>query len=145
MQDKNRIVLICTHHHVSADTFIEYFYSLQQENNAFQRIKVVRVLSYKYEQKIKEKYQHYYVSAKQVLSEKPQVIVSTLGLSHYLKRIRGLTHIFIDEAAQTRETEAIIPLQHAEPTTRIVLAGDHCQVILLYACIATSLYIIYII
>ena len=121
------IVLICTHHQVSADTFIEYFDSLKENDGYFRRIKIVRVATKTYRSQTKERHPDYYVSVHQVHSKRPQVIVCTLGLAHHLK-IRGLTHIFIDEAAQTRETEAIIPLQHAERTTRIVLAGDHCQV-----------------
>ena len=45
-----------------------------------------------------------------------------------LPRLRGyFTHILIDEAAQVLETEAIIPLILATPSTCVVLAGDHIQ------------------
>lgn len=37
------------------------------------------------------------------------------------------THIFLDEAAQAMECEAIMPLALANDSTRIVLAGDHMQ------------------
>lgn len=37
------------------------------------------------------------------------------------------THIFLDEAAQAMECEAIMPLAVAGERTRIVLAGDHMQ------------------
>lgn len=37
------------------------------------------------------------------------------------------THIFLDEAAQAMECEAIMPLALANESTRIVLAGDHMQ------------------
>lgn len=40
------------------------------------------------------------------------------------------THILLDEAAQAMECEAIMPLALANADTRIVLAGDHMQVIL---------------
>jgi len=36
----------------------------------------------------------------------------------------------LDEAAQAMECEAIMPLALANTETRIVLAGDHMQVIL---------------
>lgn len=39
------------------------------------------------------------------------------------------THILLDEAAQAMECEAIMPLALANDGTRIVLAGDHMQVI----------------
>ena len=38
------------------------------------------------------------------------------------------THILIDEGAQTREPEAIAPLSLASSGTKIVIAGDSCQV-----------------
>jgi len=40
------------------------------------------------------------------------------------------THILLDEAAQAMECEAIMPLALANTDTRIVLAGDHMQVIM---------------
>jgi len=42
------------------------------------------------------------------------------------------THILLDEAAQAMECEAIMPLALANTETRIVLAGDHMQVISKY-------------
>ena len=129
MQNRSRIILICTHHQSSADTFIEYFHSLQMENQAFNRIKIVRVQIRMYRSRTKDKYPKYYCSVGEALSRNAQVIVSTLGLSHHLKIKGYISHILIDEAAQTRETEAIIPLQHATIGTKVVLAGDHCQVI----------------
>lgn len=39
------------------------------------------------------------------------------------------THILLDEAAQAMECEAIMPLALANDETRIVLAGDHMQVL----------------
>lgn len=128
MQNKTSVILICTHHQHSADTFIGYFQMLQNENHQFQRTKIVRIETFDYKSQTKTDYPWYYCGVKKALLCAPQIIVSTLGLSHHLK-INNITHIFIDEAAQTRETEAIIPLQHARPGTKIVLAGDHCQVI----------------
>ena len=127
LQDRESTILICTHHQSSADTFIEYFQSLQDRYYHFKKIKIVRICTFDYRSRIRENYPYYFCGVKDASSENPQVIVSTLGLSHHLK-IKGITHIFIDEAAQTRETEAIIPLQHVGFNTKIVLAGDHCQV-----------------
>lgn len=42
------------------------------------------------------------------------------------------THMLLDEAAQTIETEAIMPLALANENTRIVLAGDPMQVCLFF-------------
>lgn len=62
---------------------------------------------------------------------KHRIVVVTLSISMYLSTIglpRGFfTHIFLDEAAQAMECEAIMPLALANDNTRIVLAGDHMQ------------------
>ncbi|KAB0792538.1 hypothetical protein PPYR_14497 [Photinus pyralis] len=63
--------------------------------------------------------------------DKHRIIVVTLSTSMYLSNM-GLpqgyfTHILLDEAAQTMECEAIMPLSLANQNTRIVLAGDHMQ------------------
>ena len=120
-------ILICAHHQASADTFIEYFGMLQKKGKLGKSYKIIRVAKSDYRSKVKEKFQGYF---KRFPFKSTDVVVSTLGLSLSMKRqvIKPLTHIFIDEAAQTRETEAIIPLTLAEPSTRIIIAGDHCQV-----------------
>lgn len=46
----------------------------------------------------------------------------------------------VDEAAQAMELETLIPLTLAEPKTRVFLAGDHMQVLLLTMHVALSLY-----
>ncbi|XP_017768424.1 PREDICTED: probable helicase with zinc finger domain isoform X2 [Nicrophorus vespilloides] len=62
---------------------------------------------------------------------KYRIVVVTLSISMYLATMelqRGFfTHIFLDEAAQAMECEAIMPLALANHNTRIVLAGDHMQ------------------
>ncbi|KAF5286682.1 hypothetical protein FQA39_LY16165 [Lamprigera yunnana] len=63
---------------------------------------------------------------------KHRIIVVTLSTSMYLSNMgipQGyFTHILLDEAAQTMECEAIMPLSLANRNTRIVLAGDHMQI-----------------
>lgn len=62
---------------------------------------------------------------------KYRIVVVTLNISMELASLdlpKGyFTHIFLDEAAQAMECEAIMPLALAGETTRIVLAGDHMQ------------------
>ena len=62
---------------------------------------------------------------------KHRIVVVTLSISMELANLdlpKGyFTHIFLDEAAQAMECEAIMPLALANDTTRIVLAGDHMQ------------------
>ncbi|KAK4872883.1 hypothetical protein RN001_014912 [Aquatica leii] len=64
--------------------------------------------------------------------EKHRIIVVTLSTSMYLSNLgipQGyFSHILLDEAAQTMECEAIMPLSLADRNTRIVLAGDHMQI-----------------
>ena len=117
-------ILICAHHQASADTFIEHFGKLQR-NGVLSTIVIIRVTTPDYHSKTMKEFPSYF---KRSASANSRIIVTTLGLSHYMHHIRPFTHIFIDEAAQTRETEAIIPLTLAEPDTKIVIAGDHCQV-----------------
>lgn len=61
-----------------------------------------------------------------------RVVIATLATSKHLHEL-GLnhgffTHIFIDEAAQALEPEALTPLALAGPNTLVVLTGDHMQV-----------------
>ena len=53
---------------------------------------------------------------------------------------KGLfTHILLDEAAQAMESETIMPLALATKNTRIVLAGDHMQVLPQYCSLSLIL------
>ncbi len=62
------------------------------------------------------------------------VIITTLATARMLwkfyqdGRLR-FTHILIDEAAQALEPECVTPLVMADAKTKVVLAGDHKQVI----------------
>jgi superfamily I DNA and/or RNA helicase len=59
-----------------------------------------------------------------------EIVITTLVTSLILTKleVQGcFTHIFIDEAAQVLECEAIMPLCLASEATRIVLAGDYHQ------------------
>ncbi|XP_008841501.1 helicase with zinc finger domain 2 isoform X2 [Nannospalax galili] len=58
-----------------------------------------------------------------------RLVVTTTSQARELQVPSGFfSHIFIDEAAQMLECEALIPLAYALPLTRVVLAGDHMQV-----------------
>ena len=50
------------------------------------------------------------------------LLLAELGLQDYF------THIFVDEAAQTLEAEAVMPLSLASKDTCVVLAGDYQQI-----------------
>lgn len=67
-------------------------------------------------------------SAEQV--QESRIVVTTLSMSAHLVRLglRGkFSHIFLDEAGQALECEAITPFALAAPTTCVILAGDHKQ------------------
>ena len=52
-----------------------------------------------------------------------------LFIIYFSLGLQGMfTHIFIDEAAQTLESESLMPLTLATEKTCIVLAGDHRQI-----------------
>lgn len=58
-----------------------------------------------------------------------RLVVTTTSQARELQVPAGFfSHIFIDEAAQMLECEALIPLAYALSLTRVVLAGDHMQV-----------------
>ena len=64
--------------------------------------------------------------------DRHSIIICTLVTSETLYNLnlpKGyFSHIFIDEAAQAMEVEALLPFLLASEKTRIVLAGDHLQV-----------------
>ena len=60
--------------------------------------------------------------------QKYRLIVTTFVTSMHMKDPGQFTHIFIDEGAQTREPECVAALRYASPDTKIVIAGDHRQV-----------------
>lgn len=59
-----------------------------------------------------------------------QIVITTLSMSAHLDHLglRGrFSHIFLDEAGQALEAEAITPLALASSSTCVVLSGDHKQ------------------
>ena len=65
------------------------------------------------------------------------VIITTLATARVLWKFYQdgklrFTHILVDQAALALEPECLTPLVMADENTKIVLAGDHQQVILNY-------------
>ena len=62
-----------------------------------------------------------------------RVVVCTCFASAVLRQLAGdrseglFSHVFIDEAAQALEAEALIPLALVGPGCKVVLSGDPCQ------------------
>lgn len=73
---------------------------------------------------------HFLMPTKAVLDDH-NIVITTTAMAfnfHSLSLPRGFfTHIFIDEASQMLECNALIALSLAGPKTRVVLAGDHMQ------------------
>ncbi|XP_067948006.1 probable helicase with zinc finger domain [Watersipora subatra] len=60
-----------------------------------------------------------------------RVVIVTLASCYSLLRLQlpkgFFTHIMVDEAAQAKEVDTIIPFTLAGPNTKIIMAGDHMQ------------------
>ncbi len=130
-------VLICAHHQASADTFINYFGSMKEDNYRPWYVQMVRVTPSYYNLEEYQKYKKYFKRVNEITWDfinTKRLVITTLGTVLKLRRnIHGdktkfFTHILIDEGAQTREPETVSPLLFAGESTKIIIAGDHCQV-----------------
>ena len=128
-------VLVCAHHQASADAFLECYCELANPQHQWS-VHLTRLTSESYIIKNVD-YLHWYKTISEFKKEviyyreyKQLLIVTTCVTSlRLLHLLRGFfTHIFLDEGAQAREPELVAPLALATKSTRIVIAGDHCQV-----------------
>lgn len=73
----------------------------------------------------------YFLLPTKAVLDDHNIVITTTAMAfnfHSLSLPQGFfTHIFIDEASQMLECNALIALSLAGPTTRVVLAGDHMQ------------------
>ena len=136
-------VLICAHHQASADNFIESYFGNMMTNRVFsKRVRIIRLTSSSYivrSEKFSELYTNFYYLCKKIQNERSSITSGNLLVATTFStaiRLRELfapgffTHILLDEGAQSREPEAIGPLSLASSGTKIVIAGDSCQVML---------------
>ena len=123
--NKRHRILVCAHHQKSVDTFIENYFGEILDSD-----RVVRLVPNKEYKIINEKFHKYYKTIEQLCNDNlPKIVVTTYSSSFQLLKYKGLfTHILLDEGAQTREPESIIPLCLAKRNTQIVITGDHKQV-----------------
>ncbi len=139
LKKKNSRVLICAHHQTSADTFVEIFGKSIADFYEPWYEEVIRVLPEgSYHSSARRKYGDLFESIGDITEErleKCRLVITTLGTAPRLlfkiprgKKYHFFTDILIDEGAQTREPETIGPLSLAGTYTKIVIAGDHCQV-----------------
>ena len=129
-------ILVCTHHKRSADAFVERYFGPMKAQGW--KPNLVRLDNRN--PPPRSPFQCYFMQKSSISKDvvhKLQVVVSTFGNSLSLLNVlkQGFfTHIFVDEAAQTREPETISPLCLASSETKIVIAGDHCQVFFITLC-----------
>ena len=131
-QDPQSRILIATHHQRTADEFVENYFTEQLVER--EGLEVVRIVG---SNTLRFPNRHIHSDLTKIHSmvrdslHTFQLIITTfiqsMSLSQHLKP-GHFTHIFIDEAAQTREPETIAAFSLAGQNTKIILAGDHMQV-----------------
>ena len=131
-------VLICAHHQKSVDSFVENYFGKMIENgwicNRMVRL-VPKSIAMRLEntKNVPEKYKKYYKMAfevRRIPNDQIKLVLTTYSSVHQLNYLgkKHFTHILLDEGAQAREPETIIPFCVANKNTTIVIAGDHKQV-----------------
>lgn len=133
--DKTTKVLICAHHQKSVDKMLENYFGEMIDDGWYFEKYLTRLIPAEGHYEINPRFEKYYCSL-QKLKRKPVdtlrlvlcTFSSSLSLFNHLKGSRHFTHILLDEGAQSREPESVIPLCLATSETKIVIAGDHKQV-----------------
>ena len=138
MQGQPTRVLICAHHQASADHLVESYFGPMITREGW-RVHLIRLTSRHYVLH-ENQYPQFYTKISQysdpqnlrnVNSSRSLVVATTFLTAIHLSRFHKpgfFTHILIDEGAQSREPEALAPLALASPNTKIIIAGDSCQV-----------------
>ena len=128
-------VLICTCHIQSADAYINDYFGPMVDRGLLDGNDLLRLVAKSnpinhvkrnYSWCVKNSVDTYSRELKQ-----KRLVVTTFINTQQLKGAT-YTHILIDEGAQGREPEAVAPLGLADKYTKIVVAGDHLQVRILY-------------
>ena len=133
----NSRVLISVHHNQTADSYPWSFFSKLSRNFPLP-CHVIRLVPDVKEAHTHDSYRNITTcTAEQLWNnfrkyEVRLVVTTNSTAARLLNDVRlprgHFTHIFLDEAAQCTEPEALMPLQLAGPQTKIILAGDHMQV-----------------
>ncbi|KAH9492798.1 hypothetical protein Btru_024739, partial [Bulinus truncatus] len=137
-------ILICTHSNSAADLYIKEFLHDYVVTDDQLEARPLRIMyKYRWIQTVPEVVLEYTLleregpmagtfrtpTVEDVM--KHRIIITTLSSARYVVDLDlpkdAFSHIFIDEAAQSLESETIIPLSVAHENTRIVFAGDHMQ------------------
>ena len=125
-------VLICVHHHRTANAYVEDCFGPLKRYT--QPLEIVRLVGSYHRIPKDSSYKNVYKTPTDYGRIKGKaIVICTYTVAAQLKREIGLQgghfrYIFLDEAAQALEPEAMIPLQLATMDTKVILAGDHLQV-----------------
>ena len=133
-------VLVCAHHHASANNFVEAYFSEMNEKYSW-KVKHLFHFTVRDESSSSESIKKYHLTLNKLKKEIASfryrmqtgntVVTTTLLSALRLCQLFPpgfFTHILLDEGAQCREAEAIAPLSLASNNTQIVIAGDSNQV-----------------
>ena len=128
-------VLICTSHLQSADAYINNYFGPMADNCTLPcDVNPIRLVGNRYN--YNGRYRFLFMNSRNH-QEVKQIKQSRLIITTFLTapqlinlKVKRFTHILIDEGAQTREPETIAPLGLANKSTKIVIAGDHLQVVI---------------
>ncbi|KAI4884904.1 hypothetical protein NFI96_031682, partial [Prochilodus magdalenae] len=138
MKPQNKI-LICTHTNSSADLYVkDHFHSSLTPHHPFRPLRIkAQEISLLRTDPVTLEYCH--VSKNGLCFEFPdretldvtKIIITTTGVARFFHDMQlpsdYFSHIFIDEASQMLECEALMALGLAGKKTQVVLAGDHMQ------------------
>ena len=130
-------ILLCTSHLKLADAYIDnYFGPMFADQSIPFNVKPIRLVGDRHF--YRGKYDHLLANScgdsNSCQIRRSRLIITTFLTAPKLIRlkVKPFTHILIDEGAQLREPEAIAPLGLADDNTKIVIAGDHLEVLYQY-------------
>lgn len=132
-------ILICAHHPQSVNSFIDDYFARIEDEEGELRYHVFHVSRYLGNPLPKSHNSHFYTTFDKLEDLKPEklknvIIIASYNASlslHDIFDVPGygyFNYVFLDEAAQVREPEAVTPLALATRDAKIVLAGDDKQV-----------------
>ena len=132
-------ILICAHHPQSVNSFIDDYFARIEDEVAKLRYRVFHVSRYLGNPYPKSRTSHFYKTFDELDDFKPEELKNVIIIASYnaslslcdIFNVPGygyFNYVFLDEAAQVREPEAITPLALATRDAKIVLAGDDKQV-----------------
>ena len=129
----------CAHHQATAESMLDYLGKMLERKKHPWQATVIILTRYNYPDKKNYNYMSLFYNiiefgalfTEHLVQEHCVVIVTTCLTALNASTLIGseyFTHILFDEAAQVREPEAVAPLCMANQNTKIVIAGDDCQV-----------------